>query len=88
MVLSDFQIGDRCVFQFSGDKFYVEVTGVYPYSQNCLWVSPEDEGIRVVYAREERIDGRYSFGSHIEHLTLIEHPVEEDVQECDISNLL
>lgn len=88
MTVSDFQIGDRCIFQFSGEKFYVEVMGVYPYNKNCLWVSPEEEDIKVPYAREDVIHGRYSFGSSIDYLTLVEHHAEEDIQECDISTLL
>lgn len=64
----DFQIGDRCLFNFSGDKNVpVEVVGYYTPKEECVWVAPEDTNKRIPYAIDKTIYGRYTFA----HISII-----------------
>ena len=86
---TEFQIGDRCLFSFSGDKNVpVEVVGYYTPKEECVWVAPEDANKRIPYAIDKTIDGRYAFATHINHLRIIERPSEEDGKFIDISTLI
>lgn len=86
---TEFQIGDRCLFSFSGDKNVpVEVIGDYTPKEECVWVAPEDTNKRIPYAVDKTINGRYAFATHINHLRLIERPSEEDGKCIDISTLI
>lgn len=86
---TEFQIGDRCLFSFSGDKnIPVEIVGCYTPKDECVWASPEDANKRMPYAIDKTINGRYAFATHINHLQLIERPSEEDGKCIDISTLI
>ena len=86
---TEFQIGDRCLFNFSGDKNVpVEVVGYYTPKEEYVWVAPEDTNKRIPYAIDKTIYGRYTFATHINHLQLIERPSEEDGKCIDISTLI
>lgn len=86
---TEFQIGDRCLFNFSGYKdLPVEVVEHYLPKEGCVWAAPEDENKRIPFAHEETIDGRYAFVTHINHLRFIERPSEDDGMRIDISTLI
>ena len=56
---TEFQIGDRCLFSFSGDKNVpVEVVGYYAPKEECVWVAPEDANKRIPYAVDKTIKGK------------------------------
>ena len=86
---TEFLIGDRCLFSFSGDRDVpVEVVGDYAPNENCVWAAPEDVHKRIPYAHEKTICGRYAFATNIEHLLLIERPGNDGDDSIDISSLL
>lgn len=66
----------------------VEVVGDYELLEDCVWVAPEDQTYRMNSAYTQIIGGRYEIATNICYLKLVERPADEDVQECDISNLL
>lgn len=88
MLLTDFQIGDRCLFNFSSDK-NIPVEIIAKYKKNVYQLTPENKDYTCDYAsHEDEICGKYVFAAHVDYLTFVDRPVEEDHVEIDISTIL
>ena len=86
---TEFQIGDRCLFSFSGVKnLPVEVVGDYEPNEECVWVAPDDQEFRLSLAYSKTIGGRYTIASNIGYLKLVERPMEKEDTDVDISTLI
>lgn len=88
MLLTDFQIGDRCLFSFSSDR-NIRVELVDVFRKNVFWLMPEEPSYKCGYAAHTKtINGRYVFAAHIDHLVFLDRPICEDAVNIDISTIL
>ena len=84
----NFQIGDRCLFSFSTDH-NISVEIISRYRKNVYWIAPEDQNYRCTFALHTNTFGdKYVFAAHIDHLRLVERPIDDDGVGVDISTLL